>query len=89
MNRIQPTSKLVNASRRTVARVCTPARTAALALMMTALPLLAQDDAAALRPPNPGQIKGPVSVLVLILLAILAGLLIFAATMPSKRGHQD
>ncbi|MFT5424146.1 MAG: hypothetical protein ACI89L_001939 [Phycisphaerales bacterium] len=80
------TAPIVN---RALTRAVTPARSAALMLAMTALPVLAQDDAAALRPPNPGQIKGPIGVLVLILLAILAGLLIFAATLPSKRGHQD
>jgi len=80
---------LLNNTTRVLTRALTPARSAALTLAMAALPVLAQDDAAALRPPNPGQVKGPTFVLVLILLAILAGALIFAATLPSKRGHQD
>ncbi|MFG0307087.1 MAG: hypothetical protein ACF8Q5_12825 [Phycisphaerales bacterium JB040] len=59
-----------------------------LALALCALPALAQESSE-LRPPNPGTIKGPVSVLVYIVVALMAGLIIFAATLPSKRGHQD
>ena len=59
-----------------------------LALMLCALPALAQDSSE-LRPPNPGTIKGPVSVLVFIVVALMAGPIVFAATLPSKRGHQD
>ena len=59
-----------------------------LALVLVALPAIAQDSSE-LRPPNPGAIKGPVSVLVFIVVALMAGLIVFAATFPSKRGHQD
>ena len=61
-----------------------------LTLAVTAGSSVAQSvDPSELRPPNPGTIKGPVAALVYILIAILVGLLVFAATMPSKRGHQD
>ena len=62
--------------------------TSLLVLALCAAPTLAQDSAD-LRPPNPGSIKGPVSVLVFIVVALMAGLIVFAATLPSKRGHQD
>ena len=58
-------------------------------LAWSALPAFAQEDPAALRPPNPAGIKGPVAVLVYILIAILAAAVVAAVAMPSKRGHQD
>lgn len=59
----------------------------AAALMVASGAAWAQD--APLRPPTPQGLKGPVTVLTIIVTVVLAGLLLLAAFFPSRRGHQD
>ena len=58
-------------------------------LAVVAMPVLGQTDPSELRPPNPGSVKGPVPVLVYILIGVLTAMMVFAATLKAKRGHQD
>ncbi|MEM9064851.1 MAG: hypothetical protein AAGB51_05115 [Planctomycetota bacterium] len=59
---------------------------AALAVIVLPAAALAQEQA---RPPAPGNLDDPPTILTWVLAVILAALCFFAANIPSKRGHQD
>jgi len=58
-----------------------------MALMSSAA--LAQDADEALRPPKVADAPSAPKVMVFLLVVVLVGAVIFAATLKSKRGHQD
>ncbi len=71
-----------------------PSRDRAARVLSSATALLVSAGAAwaqssPLRPPTPDELKGPNTVLTILVTVVLAGLLLLAAFFPSKRGHQD
>jgi len=83
-------------SKQLLARLCVPAKRVstvwaplAAGLLLWASPVLAQEAGEPLRPPTTSEPpSGPKFVVIGIAVVLLAGV-IFAATLKSKRGHQD
>ncbi|MHA7814369.1 MAG: hypothetical protein ACX94C_13380 [Phycisphaerales bacterium] len=58
-----------------------------LLVSLSASPVLAQDDP--LRPPTTSEEPSSPKYIVLVIAVLLTGLVVFVATLKSKRGHQD
>lgn len=66
---------------------CAPALIAMMALSIGAADALAQDEP--LRPPTTTSVPSSPKFIVLGVAVLLLGLVVFVATLKSKRGHQD